>query len=137
MWTKSVFRQAFLSWIAFILVECLLGAFRQKVLEPRFSMIAVEIFGLVTGICVACIVAYWFLHKGWFPAQRPKLYGIGILWIVFTIVFEFLFFSLVMGHERSVVIDAYRMDQGRLFVLGLIALLFIPMAVAQRNGVID
>ena len=118
-------------------MEFPVGMFRKAMVEPKFPPFAAEIFGLVSGVFLACVVAYWFLHKGWFPSTRGGLYGIGFLWSIMTIMFEFLFFHYVMGHDWSSLTAAYRIDQGRLYLLGLVALLFVPMAVAQRNEVID
>lgn len=96
-----------------------------------------EIVGLIFGVFIACVIAYWFLHKAWFPADRPKLYFIGVLWVLFTLGFEVIVSTFVMKQSLSSIFEAFRIDEGRLLAIGLIALFFIPMAVAQRNEVID
>lgn len=132
----NVFCQAIVSWTAFILCAVVVLIFYTHTLSPRFPVMVTEIFSVVAGVFFAAFIAFWFLHKGWFPSTRPKLYVIGSLWVGLTVAFQVVF-SLIANGDASALLDPYRIDQGSLFPLLLVALLFIPMAVAQRNEVID
>ena len=93
----------------------------------------VEVVGIVILLFLACVVAYWFLHKAWFPDIRKRLYLIGLVWVVLTLAFQ----DSAAAMRDVPLTTVYRIDQGKLFLLGHMALLFVPMAVAQRNRVIE
>ncbi|MDF1788672.1 MAG: hypothetical protein P1U82_22625 [Verrucomicrobiales bacterium] len=120
--------QALLSWCLFMALWLPTDALKRSAGSgvPPF---AVEAVGVVTTVFLACIVAYWFLHKAWFPVTRKQLYLIGLIWVVLTLMFQAL---------RETPLSAlYRINHGKLFLVGHMALLFVPMAVAQRNRVIE
>jgi hypothetical protein len=93
---------------------------RRSILAPTLGQTITDLIGIGIAVFLAAISAYWFFHKAWFPAKRKPLYLIGLLWVLL-----------------SAGVEAILFEQSNLFLLGLLALLFVPMAVAQRNGVID
>ena len=127
-----LFLQALLSWCLFIVMWLPADALKRSASSSAHPF-AVEVIGFVALLFLASVVAYWFLHKAWFPDTRKRLYLIGLIWVVLTQVFQAS--SAIMREIPFATV--YRIDQGKLFLLGHLALLFVPMAVAQRNRVIE
>ena len=52
--------------------------------------------------------------------EVKTLLGIGIFWVVITVIFEFLFGHFVMSHPWEKLLADYNLFNGRLWVLVLI-----------------
>lgn len=59
--------------------------------------------------------------------ETRTLLGIGIFWVVITIIFEFVFGHFVMGHPWVKLFADYNLLNGRLWVLVLINNIAAPL----------
>lgn len=122
-------RQAMVSWVLFMTAAFIEGIFRSLFLEPRLPGIATEILGIVVVLTTAVLIAYVFIKNTWLPHSERDLLLIGLLWVVFTVGFEFLFFHYAIGLSWNELLENYNVPQGHLYPIGLLMLLFTPFAV--------
>ena len=62
------------------------------------------------------------------------LVAVGMMWLGFTVTFEFIFGHYVVGHPWAHLLYDYNLLQGRLWVLVLVWTVFAPLAVFKLRG---
>ena len=83
------------------------------------SELAAHQLSTVIGLCVFGVF-FWYL-TGFFPLESSgQALGIGVMWLVFTILFEFVFGHFVMGHSWHKLFADYNIFEGRLWSLVLV-----------------
>ncbi|MBT8298211.1 MAG: hypothetical protein KJO52_07740, partial [Maribacter sp.] len=73
----------------------------------------------------------WALFKIWEPESANQTMKIGILWLLFTIVFEFLFGHYIAGHSWNKLFFDYNIVKGRVWILVLIWVTIAPYLIYQ------
>jgi hypothetical protein len=106
------------------------GVFRTIMLEPIMSPAFAEVLGIIVVLLTGLLIARWFLKRSRFPHTSSTLLAIGAVWVVLTILFEFMFSGLVMRMPMVDLLENYNLRTGHLFPLGLFVLLFIPFLSA-------
>lgn len=108
-----------LAWIGLAIVAILNGTLRVKGYAPYMSELAAHQLSTVIGLCVFGVF-FWFL-TGFFPLESTgQALGMGVMWLVLTILFEFVFGHFVMGHSWQKLFADYNIFEGRLWSLILI-----------------
>ena len=128
----SLVRVGLLSWVVLLLFAAPAVALR-KPLAPYIGGLGAEMVAAVLVLFVACGTAFWFLHKGWFPSTRAKLYLIGLVWCLASIAADFL----CRAGFRQMPWERFDVTGGEFLSFLSLVLVFIPMGVAQRNQLID
>ena len=129
----SVTTKAVLAWLALLAAMFTNGAFRAAVLQPRLGEDAARQLASLTGLAVVLTASGLFVHR--VPqAGRGTLLRIGVLWLVLTLGFEFLFGHFVSGLSWGALLEDYDLLRGRLWVLVLLGVLFGPWAWGVLRG---
>lgn len=113
-------------WFVLLVAAFAGAALRTGLLEPRFGEQAAHVVGtlLVVGLFAVII---WRAVPWVVPDLSPgQLAGLGLLWTLATVVFEFGFGHYVMGHPWSRLLADYDLTDGRLWVLVLLTILLMP-----------
>lgn len=114
--------KALVIWVGILALAIANGALREAVLIPRLGTTAgLVLSGLLLTILILG-VAYGSLP--WLGARRPmELLGVGLGWLVLTVVFEFSF-GLWQGKSWGLLLQAYTFKGGNIWpvVLGITAL---------------
>lgn len=126
--------KAVLLWSAIIPFAILNGLFRDsclaKIVHARTArtLSGVSLGLIVLGFAVATI--------GWLPPSGTAVYlGVGALWVVLTIAFEFLFGRYVAKRTWTELLRPYRFEDGDVWPLVLVTIAFSPaLAVLLRKG---
>jgi hypothetical protein len=115
---KLVFIYA-LCWIGMVILAILNGALREKGYRKFMNELSAHQLSTIIGIIL--FGAYiWFL-TGMFPiASSEQAFIIGGMWLVLTILFEFIFGHYVMHHPWSKLFHDYDIFKGRVWILILI-----------------
>jgi hypothetical protein len=128
-----VIRKHLLCWFVLAIVAISNGVLRQYTYGKVLSNLSAHQLSTVTGI-LATGVAVWMMHKRW-PLQSPaQAWTIGILWLLFTIVFEFGFGHFVAGHSWAHLLAEYDLFQGRVWSLFLIWIAIMPRLFHRLSG---
>ncbi|MHA1149084.1 MAG: hypothetical protein ACTSR8_12670 [Promethearchaeota archaeon] len=118
-------------WLIIGLCTIILGIIRESVLIPatgvdgttaRITLIPVAIFYIF-------VLTYILLKKETSNYTQKDTIILGILWLTWTIIFEFIFGSVVMGNSIDNLIADYNIFAGRIWGLFLISLLIAPYLI--------
>src|SRR5271157_3420490 len=101
------------------------GALRQTTFAKHMTELrAHQLSTLIGSVLIGLFI--WFVIRTWPPSSDLKALGIGLVWLLLTIVFEF-FMGLVLARKPlSQVLHDYNLPAGRVWVLFLIWLALAP-----------
>lgn len=117
-----------LAWFPMILIAIANGLFREKFLTNHFKEL--QAHQISTASMIVLFGFYvWILFKIWFPISTNQTFYIGLIWLLLTVCFEFLFGHYVAGQSWNKLLLDYNFLQGRLWVLVLIWVTFAPYII--------
>lgn len=107
------------AWIGLVILAILNGALRVKGYSPYMSELAAHQLSTVIGL-ILFGVFFWFLTGAFRLKSSGQALGIGAMWLVLTILFEFVFGHFIMGHSWSKLFADYNIFEGRLWIMVLL-----------------
>jgi len=117
-------------WLIIIFVESLHGIARGLVLEPLIGDFRARQVAVFIG--AALIVVITFVSVRWLKgSQMLDFLLVGLLWVMMTVGFEILLGRIVMGLSWERIASDYDLMHGGLMPLGLLVMLFAPLAMAK------
>ena len=114
-------------WLILVIAAILNGTLRNSFISPRAGEYAGHVISTIILICVILVVTYLFLSVIRIDYTVTDLLLVGALWLVMTVLFEFVFGHYVMGHPWAKLLADYNILKGRVWVLVLIATFFAPL----------
>jgi uncharacterized membrane protein YhaH (DUF805 family) len=123
-----------ITWLLLTLAAVINGAVRQYVIMPRTGEAAAHVIATVV-LCLVILAVSWFLVGFQRLRDRGVLLRIGVVWLVATVVFEFVFGHYVMGQSWGRLLADYNILHGRIWVLVLLTTLFGPLLAARFRTV--
>ena len=137
----KIFLYALGIWFILVVAAILNGAFRESFITSKVGEQVGHVISTVIFICVILVVTYLFLSNLKINYTKTDLLLIGALWLILTILFEFVFGHYVMGHSWNRLFADYNILKGRVwsFVLltTFIAPLLIDSILPNRYGVYE
>ncbi len=120
-------------WLIIVIAAILNGTLREKLLVPVIgSGMALPLSGLTLSILVFIVSLTFIPYIG---ASEPKVYmAIGLLWVVLTLSFEFIFGHFVVGRSWQEIMQVFNIKKGDLFILVLLVTAFSPWLAAKVKG---
>ena len=119
-----------LAWFPMIIIAIANGLFREKILTNRLNEL--QAHQLSTAIMIILFGIYvWILFKIWYPTSLNQAIIIGLIWLVLTVFFEFLFGHYVAGHSWERLLQDYNILKGRVWLLVLIWISIAPYIIYQ------
>ena len=114
-----------LLWFGLVIVAILNGLLRQKVTlrytgELTAHQLSTLTFILLTGTYV------WLFSLLWPLETAGQAWTIGAIWLLMTIVFEFIFGHFVMKHSWEKLFHDYNILKGRLWIIVLVWTVILP-----------
>ena len=123
-------RRAIAVWLVLIGAEMIHGIVRSIVLMPRMGDKRARQIGVFTGSLMNLGITHVFIR--WIGARTTRpLVGIGVVWVVLTVVFEVTFGRLVMRSSWGRIRSDYDLAHGGLLPIGLVALAGSPLVAAR------
>ncbi|ARV10568.1 hypothetical protein BTO05_13335 [Winogradskyella sp. PC-19] len=119
-----------LAWFPMILVAIVNGLFREKFLKDHLNELQAHQMSTASMIVLFGIYV-WVLFKIWLPISVNQAVTIGVIWLVLTIIFEFLFGHYIAGHSWDKLLHDYNLFQGRVWILVLIWISIVPYVIYQ------
>ena len=108
-------------WLLMMLAETCHGILRTLYLAPLVGDFRARQICTFTGAAILLAIAYWF--HDWIGANtRKQQLTIGVLWLIWTVCFEILLGVFVAGLSWYEVTADFRIWQGGLLPIGLVAL---------------
>jgi hypothetical protein len=116
---------AVLAWLVLLVAMLANGFFRVLVVEPRLGEVLARPVATATGVAIVVVVAGAFVRRR-AHAGPVELLGVGVVWLLLTLAFEFLFGHYVAGASWEELLADYDVREGRLWPLVLLAVLLAP-----------
>ena len=133
MW-RNIYTQSLVVWVILAFVTIFFAIFREAVFIPAIGINGTLARALLlpVGLAYTFAIAYIFLRKTKTPYAISDAIRIGILWLVLTIAFEFIFGSLVMGNSLPALIADYNILAGRTWPIFLLGVLLSPIIAGWK-----
>jgi hypothetical protein len=120
-------------WCAIIAAESVHGTLRELLLAPRIGSLPARQIAVFTGIAIIFVITFASIR--WLDLHgRRACLATGATWVVLTVGFELALGRLVLGFGWSRLLEDYDPTRGGLMLLGLLAMLFTPLAAARLRG---
>lgn len=132
--TVRTWGRALAAWVLIAVTESVHGTLRQLFLAPLIGDLLARQVSVFTGSALIFLIA--FLLVRWIGATRTRpLLGIGLLWLVFTLIFE-VSLGRVLGIDWQRILADYDPRHGGLMLIGMAVLLLAPLGAARlkRSG---
>ncbi len=123
---SSLYLKSLGIWFILAISAILVATFRIGILLPKFGEQTAHQLGTVLYLIVQFIIIFFFIKKLKIKEVKTLL-GVGIFWVLITIIFEFVFGHYVMGHSWEKLFADYNLVNGRLWVLVIINNIFAPV----------
>jgi hypothetical protein len=122
--------RSFLVWLLFIPLAIGNGALRDLVLAPFLGdALGRAVSSLTLSLLILGVTVLLVKRLG--VDTRAGYLVVGGFWLVLTILFEFSFFVLAMGHPLDVLLADYDLFRGRLWLVVLATTFFAPLLAAR------
>lgn len=128
-----LFLRAFLVWLVIIAAETVHGVLRGILLVPLVGDLPARQIGVPVGSLIIFAVAYIFVR--WIAARtRLQLLGVGLLWLVLSVLFEIGLGRVVLGLPWGRIMEDYDPARGGFLVFGLLVMAVSPLLAARLRG---
>jgi hypothetical protein len=122
--------RAFLIWLLLMAVETVHGTLRNLLLAPVIGDALARRFGVATGAVLIFLISFATIR--WLGVKRTvALLGVGLLWVVLTVAFEVILGRWMLHLDWPRIVSDYDFRHGGLMPLGLVCMLFTPLATAR------
>jgi hypothetical protein len=118
-------------WLIFAVFFNLNGISRKLLYEKIAGEYGGHLISTIVGIFAIFIGTYIFLKINNGDYEYLTLFTIGIIWLIMTISFEFLFGHFVIGHSWEKLLADYNIFTGRLWSLVLLSILLSPVIMGS------
>ena len=113
-------------WFLFVLLAILNGMLRVYFIIPIVGTYTGHVISTLILVAVIFVVTWFYVKKKNIISKRILL-QIGLIWLILTAAFEFLFGHFVAKLSWETLIQDYNILEGRVWLLVLAATLFAPL----------
>jgi len=122
-----------LLWLGLAVLGVLNGILRNALYSDILGELRAH--QVSTIVLIVLIGLYtWLFSLIWKPESSMQALFIGLIWLVLTILFEFVFGHYVIGHPWSRLFSDYNIMQGRIWSLVLLWTLVAPLVVYKLRA---
>lgn len=114
-----------LLWFILVIAAIINGAIRNLVYTKYVGELTAHQISVVSGVILFGII-FWLIFRKWPPSSSLQAIMIGVIWLLMTVAFEFLFGHYVMGHSWDKLFHDYNLFRGRLWIIVLLWVTFAP-----------
>ncbi|MEW6378856.1 MAG: hypothetical protein AB1611_04535 [bacterium] len=131
--TKRFYLYGIGVWFILLILTVMFGAFREAFFIPYTGMNGTVARAILLPVAIAytLIVTYLFLKRAKGYTQKDTVI-LGLMWLVLTIGFEFLFGHYIMGHPWEALLADYNILAGRTWGLFLVTIAVAPVIVHKH-----
>jgi len=124
------------AWFAMLLVSVVNGVLRDFTYGRHMDELSAHQLSTA-----ASVLLLGLLIRGYTrfcaPASAREAVFIGLLWLLLTVAFEFLFFHYAGGHSWSALLDNYNLMRGRVWPVVLVWIAIAPYAFFRADRARD
>lgn len=122
-------------WLLLVIAAIINGALRENLLINLLGeTLALPVSGVLLSMLIFLIT---FLLISSLTTSKPTSYlAIGLLWVTFTLSFEFIFGHYFLGKPWREITAAFDPSEGNLFILIILVTLLSPWVAAKTRNLI-
>jgi hypothetical protein len=128
---RTAYFLALATWFAFLITAMILGTAREALFTGRLGEYPAHVVGTLLFIVMVLLIMGNFVHRVGHLMRPHDLWLIGLMWMMMTVCFEFLFFHFVAGVPLETLLAEYNLLAGRLWLLVLLTLLCGPRLLSR------
>jgi hypothetical protein len=126
--------RTFSTWLVIITAESVHGILRSTLLVPVVGDLHARQIGVAIGSLLILVIAYLF--SPWLQVRAPRaLLGIGMLWVVLTVLFEVALGRLILGAPWQRIVADYDVTSGGYMLFGLVLLALSPLLAERLRAI--
>ena len=125
--------RAFTVWGLLLVLAVLNGGVRDTWLTPRLGDTAGRALSSVL-LSLLILLATWLTIRWIGPRTGGQALGLGALWLLLTLAFEFGAGRYAFGKSWSDLLADYDLSRGRIWILVLVVTLLAPGRAARLRG---
>jgi hypothetical protein len=114
-----------IAWLAMPIIGIVNGAVREFTYKKALGELRAHQVSVASGIILFGLYV-WILSLRWKIGSAAQAVAIGLIWLVLTIAFEFVFGHYVMHNPWSRLLHDYNILEGRVWVLVLLWITVAP-----------
>ena len=114
------------AWIPMIFIGILNGILRESTYGKYLSELRAHQVSTLTGVLLFSVYI-WGLTRFWSLESSQQAIAIGLIWLMLTIIFEFVFGHFIAGHSWQRLLDDYDFMAGRDSISGSLWIAFSPL----------
>ena len=115
----------FIAWLPGIPIAIANGSLRQFLFMHYMDELTAHQLSVITFILLFGFYVWYILPWLKLTSNKQAIYT-GQLWLILTVLFEFVFGHWVMGHSWDKLFYDYNLFEGRLWILVLLWILMAP-----------
>ncbi len=121
------------AWFPMVFIAIANGIIRETAYAKFMSELSAHQLSSVTAITL--FTFYTFFCQNLFPLHSSKeAILIGLMWLIMTIAFEFVFGHFIMKNSWVKLFSDYNILKGKIWILVLLALATLPFIVFTQNN---
>lgn len=123
-----------LAWFPMLIIAIVNGAVRETTYAKAMPELRAHQLSTLTGsILIGLFI--WFVIRRWPPSSEGQALLLGLVWLLFTVVFEFFMGLALRRRPLSQVLEDYNLLAGHVWVLFLIWVALAPWLFFRlQNG---
>jgi len=114
------------TWLVFMILAIINAIIRNAVYKPIIGDLRAHQLSTIIFIILVISITYLILRFSHLYLSDKEALIMGLIWLVFTICFEFLAGHYVFGNSWDKLFADYNIIKGRIWSLVLITTLFAP-----------
>jgi uncharacterized BrkB/YihY/UPF0761 family membrane protein len=114
-----------IAWFPMVIIGILNGVLRKACYETALGELRAHQVSTLSGVILFGLYI-WLLSRQWHLESSQQAFLVGVIWLLMTVGFEFLFGHFVAGHSWNRLLHDYNIFEGRLWVLILIWITIAP-----------
>lgn len=126
---------AFGIWFLFVIAAILNGLFRNYFVEPKVGEYAGHVISTIVLVCIILVVVSLFISRIKFDYTKTDLLLIGTIWLILSILFEFIFGHYVLGISWDTLFTDYNIFKGRIWSLVLLVEFISPSLFGLKSQI--
>jgi len=108
-----------IAWLGLVVLAILNGLIREKTYGRVMAELSAHQLSTLTGLLFFGVYT-WILTGVYRIQSATQALIIGAMWVIMTILFEFVFGHYVIGHSWQRLLHDYNLRQGRVWLLVLV-----------------
>lgn len=125
----ALFIRSLILWVVFVPIAILNGIFREATYKHVVGDFYSHQISTVSAIIAFLVVAYFLLSKSVMRASTQELLAIGMLLVVLTVAFEFIFGHYVDHASWEKLLADYNIFKGHIWGVFLVVEFLTPLIV--------